>query len=91
MAICISPSKNNIVATTIQGNEVFCLKNDSDTFTVRINCASDLKNFEKSWPLASNLQYFFLLTQTIFSQSRSDQFLKQNTIDLIMYVFFSLL
>ena len=45
-----------VAAKIIQGNMVFCWINCSDTFTVRINCASDRKNFENSWPLASNLQ-----------------------------------
>ena len=38
------------------------------------------KNFAVSKTSALNLQKFFLITATIFSQSRSNLFLKQNTI-----------
>ena len=45
-------------------------------FTVWINCFSDLKNFANSWPSASNFKRIFSITKTIFSHSRSEQFLK---------------
>ena len=48
------------------------IKNCSD-LSVWINCSSDLKMFENSWPSASNFKSFF-------SFCRSKQFSKQNTI-----------
>ena len=36
--------------------------------TVQINCSSDLKIFENSWPSASNFKSFFQLLEQFFSQ-----------------------
>ena len=48
-------------------------------FTVRIICSSCLKCFANSWPSISNFEKFFSITRTIFYNSRSEQFWKQNT------------
>ena len=47
-------------------------------FIVQIDCSSN----PKSQPTAYSFQKFLLLTRTKFSQIRSEQFLKQNTIFL---------
>ena len=50
------------------------------SFNVWINWSSDLKSFANSPSLASNLQTISLITKTIFSHIRSEQFSEQNTI-----------
>ena len=44
-----------------------------------MNCSSDLRKLANSWHLALNLLKFFLIPTSIFSYTRSEQFLKQNT------------
>ena len=39
-----------------QVRNVFCFKNCTDFFTIRMNCSTDLKSFANSQPTASNFK-----------------------------------
>ena len=57
-----------------QVKKAFCYQKLFWPFTVRTNCSSDLKFFANSWPSVLNFKSFSLITRTIFSHSRSEQF-----------------
>ena len=57
-----------------QVNKAFCFQKLFWSFTVWMNCSNDHKNFENSQASSSNLESFFLITRTIFSHNRSEQF-----------------
>ena len=50
----------------IQVKKEFCYQKLFWHFTVWINCSSDLKTFENSWPSASNLKFFSWLLEHFF-------------------------
>lgn len=69
-----------MIGTSSNKLKMILFKNYSDyTQCKLIVLVSDLKKFENSQPSALK---FFLVTRTIFSHHRSEQFLKQNTIFL---------
>ena len=49
-----------------QVKKAFCYQKLFWPFTVWINCSSDLKNFENSWPSASNFKSFSQLLEQFF-------------------------
>ena len=61
-----------------QVKRAFCYQKLFWPFTVWINCSRDLKNFANC--LQPQISKVFLITRTIFSHSRTEQFWYQNTI-----------
>ena len=68
-----------------QVKKAFCYQKLFWPFTVWINCSSDLKTFSNSRQLKfeANFKSFFLITRTIFSHSRSEQFIIINKIPFL--------